>query len=306
MQVGSPRPNPNNIIRVTMFAFELEFLKWLEGLRTGFLNSLFEGITMLGEETLIILLVVALWFAVDKKLAQQVFFVTATSLSVNGIVKNFAQVPRPFTKGISCVRVDTATGYSFPSGHTQGFATWSSFFAIKLKKHWLGILVGLLIALVAFSRLYLGAHYPSDVIVAIVLGFGLSALGNYLFTKVKDAKKLYLGAFLVLTPFALYFLCVGEPLFADLFKTLGMIGGMVAVSFLDEKTESLSYDVAWWKKLVRIVLGVALAVALKEAMKLLNVIDVIQISLLIDAVRYFTVVMAVGYLCPLLFKKINL
>ena len=56
-----------------MFAFELEFLKWLEGLRTSFLTVFFEGITILGEETLIILLVVALWFAVDKKLAQQVF-----------------------------------------------------------------------------------------------------------------------------------------------------------------------------------------------------------------------------------------
>ena len=60
-----------------MFAFELEFLKWLESLRTSFLNVFFEGITLLGEETLIIFLVVALWFAVDKKLAQQVFFVTA-------------------------------------------------------------------------------------------------------------------------------------------------------------------------------------------------------------------------------------
>lgn len=289
-----------------MFAFELEFLKWLEGLRTSFLNVVFEGITLLGEETLIILLVVALWFAVDKKLAQQVFFVTATSLSVNGIIKNFAKVPRPFTKGISCVRPDTATGYSFPSGHTQGFATWSSFFAVKFKKIWLTILVSVLVVLVGISRLYLGAHYPSDVIVAIVLGVGLSVLGNYLFEKVKDVKKLYLGTLLILTPFIVYFLFVADPLFADLFKTFGMVGGMVAVSFLDEKTEPLSYDVVWWKKLIRIVVGVVLAVALKEVIKLVNVFDVMQISLLIDALRYFIVVMAVGYLCPLLFKKIKL
>ena len=102
------------------------------------------------------------------------------------------------------------------------------------------------------------------------------------------------------------FLFVADPLFADLFKTFGMVGGMVAVSFLDEKTEPLSYDVVWWKKLVRIVLGVVLAVALKEAIKIVNVFDVIQISLLIDAVRYFIVVMTVGYLCPMLFKKIKL
>ena len=286
-----------------MFAFELQFLRWLEGLRTGFLNAFFEGITMLGEETLIILLVVALWFAVDKKLAQQVFFVTATSLSVNGIIKSFAKVPRPFTKGITCVRLDTATGYSFPSGHTQGFATWSSFFAVKLKKAWLTILVGVLIALVAISRLYLGAHYPSDVIVAVALGVGLSIAGNYFFEKVENVKKLYLGTLLILTPFIVYFLFVADPLFADLFKTFGMVGGLVALSFLDEKMKPLSYDVAWWKKLVRIVIGVVLAVALKEVIKLVNVFDVMQVSLLIDAARYFVVVMAVEYLCPLLFKK---
>ena len=289
-----------------MFGSELEILKWLEGLRTSFLNVLFESITLLGEETLIILLVVALWFAVDKKLAQQVFFVTATSLSVNGIIKNFAQVPRPFTKGISCVRVDTATGYSFPSGHTQGFATWSSFFVIKVKKIWLSVLVGVLITLVAVSRLYLGAHYPSDVIVAVVLGVSLSAFGNYLFVKVKDTKKLYLGTFLIMTPFIAYFLYVADPLFADLFKTFGMIGGMVVVSFLDEKTEPLSYEVAWWKKVIRIVLGVVIAVALKEVIKRMNVFEVMPISLFIDAIRYFVVVMAVGVLCPLLFKKIKL
>ena len=74
-----------------MFSFELNFLKWLESIRTDFLNSLFEGITILGEETLMILLVVALWFAVDKKLAQKLLFVTVSSLTVNGIVKNIAQ-----------------------------------------------------------------------------------------------------------------------------------------------------------------------------------------------------------------------
>lgn len=289
-----------------MFVFELEFLKLLEGFRTGFLNVFFESITMLGEETLIILLVVALWFAVDKKLAQQVFFVTATSLSLNGIIKNFAKVPRPFTKGISCVRLDTATGYSFPSGHTQGFATWINFFAVKFKKTWLSVLAGVLIAFVAVSRLYLGAHYPSDVIVGAALGVGISVLGNYLFEKVKDLKKIYLWVFLILTPFIMYFACIADPMFADMFKTYGMIGGLVAVSFLDEKSEPLSYDVAWWKKLVRIAMGVMLAITLKEAIKIVNVFDVIQISLLLDAVRYFIVVMTVGYLCPLLFKIIRL
>ena len=132
-----------------MFAFELQFLQWLETIRTGFLTVLFEGITILGEETLVILLVVALWFAVDSKLAQKVFFVTICSTGLNGIVKNLAKVPRPFDKGVTPVRKETATGFSFPSGHTQSFSTWSTFFAVKFKKKWLTALVATLIALVA-------------------------------------------------------------------------------------------------------------------------------------------------------------
>ena len=113
-----------------MFAFELQFLKWLEALRTGFFTTLFEGITILGEETRVILFVVALWFAVDSRLAQKVFFVTICSTGLNGIVKNIAKVPRPFDKGVLPVRKETATGFSFPSGHTQSFSTWSTLFSI--------------------------------------------------------------------------------------------------------------------------------------------------------------------------------
>ena len=288
-----------------MFAFELQFLKWLESIRTGFCTALFEGITILGEETLVILLVVALWFAVDSKLAQKVFFVTICSMGLNGIVKNIAQVPRPFDKGVVPVRKETATGFSFPSGHTQNFSTWSTLFAIKFKKKWLTGLVAACIALVAFSRLYLGVHYPSDVLVGVALGVGMAFLGDCLFERVKDVKKLYVAVWILFAPFIVYFLIVANERFADFFKVFGMMGGLVLVAFLQEKIQPLSYDVAWWKKLIRIVIGVALAFALKEGLKILKM-GGLHLDLALDALRYFVVVLAVGYLCPLLFKKIKL
>lgn len=289
-----------------MFLFELQFLKWLESFRTEFLNILFQGITFLGEETLMIILAVTLWFAVDKKLAQKVLFITAGSLYINLIIKNFTKIPRPFTKGISCVRVDTATGYSFPSGHTQTFSTWSMFFAIKYKKLWLSILTGILIVLVGFSRLYLGAHYPSDVIMGIILGVGISSLGNMIFDKIRDTKKIYLITLITFTPFIVYFLFEAEHMFGDLYKLFGMICGLTLVAFLDGKYEDISYDVAWWKKFLRIIIGVTVAFILKEGIKALNVFETVQISLLFDTVRYFIVVFSVGFLCPILFKKIKL
>ena len=288
-----------------MFAFELQFLKWLESMRTSFLTTLFEGITILGEETLVILLVVALWFAVDSRLAQKVFFVTICSTGLNGIIKNIAQVPRPFDKGVVPVRKETATGFSFPSGHTQSFSTWSTLFAIKFKKKWLTILVAVLITLVAFSRLYLGVHYPSDVIVGLALGVGTAFLGNYLFEREKDVKKLYVAVLLIFLPFIIYFLIVAHERFGGFFKAFGMMGGLTLIAFLEEKSEPLSYDVPWWKKLIRIVIGVALAFVLKEGLKIFEMGEV-HVDLVVDTLRYFAVVLAVGYLCPLLFKKIKI
>ena len=63
-----------------MFAWELDFLRLLEGARTDFLVRLFEAVTIIGEELIIIFLVAITYFVFDKKLASRIFFITATSL----------------------------------------------------------------------------------------------------------------------------------------------------------------------------------------------------------------------------------
>ena len=161
------------------------------------------------------------------------------------------------------------------------------------------------IPLVAFSRLYLGVHYPTDVIVGAALGVGMAFLGDYLFERTKDVKKLYLAVLLIFAPFIVYFLIVAHERFAGFFKAFGMLGGLTLIAFLQEKGKPLSYDVPWWKKLLRIVIGVALAFALKEGLKIFETGGV-HVDLVLDTLRYFVVVFAVGYLCPLLFQKIKL
>ena len=174
-----------------MFGWEIEFLKQLEGIRTPFLNTLFEYVTMPGEETVLVVLIATIFFAVNKELAKRILFITLTSLGINGIVKNIAKVPRPFADGkISCVRGETATGYSFPSGHTQNFATWSMAFATKFKKLWMYVFSIGFTVLVAFSRLYLGAHYPSDVIVGATLGILTAIILSRVYDKVQNKNNL--------------------------------------------------------------------------------------------------------------------
>lgn len=279
----------------------------LEGIRTDFLNGIFELITMLGEETLLIILIVALWFAFNKDFAQKLFFTSMLSLGVNCVLKNIAKVPRPFASGeVSCVRAETATGYSFPSGHTQSFSAWSTTLAVKLRKVWFSVLVSVLIVLVAFSRMYLGAHYPSDVIVGAVLGVTFAIVGSIIYDRAKDKKKLYLALVLIFAPFFVIFMFGADVHFKNFYKFYGMLAGLLLAVIFEERFAPLGYDVPWWKKLLRIVIGIAVAYAVKESLKLLYFWDILQVTLVFDAIRYFALVFVVGGLCPLLFKKLKL
>ncbi len=290
-----------------MFPFELEFLKYLEGLRTEFWNTFFEFVTALGEESLLIVLMAVIYFLYDKNLARKFFFITAFSIGTNCIIKNFVRLPRPFADGkVSCVRPETATGYSFPSGHTQTVATWYNALAQHTKRLWGRALAIALTLLVAFSRLYLGAHYPSDVIAGAALGIFFAYAGGYLFDKIKNKNLLYGGAVLLLLPFAVYFFATADAQYADFFKFYGLLIGFLCAVVFEEKFVALDCRASFGKKFARVLIGVILAAVVKEVLKKLFACDNLQLSLALDALRYFALVFIVLGLCPWAFKKLNL
>ena len=290
-----------------MFPGELALLERLQNLRTGFLNTFFEAITTFGEDTILVLLIISLWFAYDKHLARKIFFVTAISLSINSIVKNILRIPRPFSTGkITCVRPDTATGYAFPSGHTQGFATWSTTLSLTIRKKWFSHITGILIICVAFSRLFLGAHYPSDVICGGVLGVLLARIGNKLCDKVADKKKLYLITIGILTPFAIIFFLFNDPLFEDFYKFYGILSGLFAAVTFEEKYAPINYGVSWQKKLIRIITAALLAMLIEEGINLEPLYSNLKNYFILDFLKHFLLVFAVFGLCPLIFKKLKL
>jgi len=286
---------------------EIQFLQYLESMRTDFSVKLFEGITMIGEETILILLVGILYFAYDKDLAKRIGYITITSMCLNNVVKNLVKRPRPFASGaVNPARAHTATGYSFPSGHTQTIATWSTAFAVLLKKAWVSALAGIAIAAVAFSRLFLGVHYPSDVIVGAVLGVVIAIGLSVVYDRTEDMRKLYRDTCLLLLPFAVLFMIKADPLYNDFYKLYGMLVGLYFATIIEEKYALLTYDVVWWKKVLRVVIGLAVLLAIKEGVKLLDVFGILHISLILDTIRYMLLVIAGFGVCPILFKKINL
>ena len=111
----------------------------------------------------------------DKAMRQNALYVassTAVTALVNVGIKHLIKRSRPFKKYPNFISVRTASGYSFPSGHTSSaFATASALSRAYSK--WYVVAPSLLWASgVGYSRMYLGVHYPTDVLAGAVLGAG--------------------------------------------------------------------------------------------------------------------------------------
>ena len=94
------------------------------------------------------------------------------NIALNGAIKDYFKVERPIGKfGLESMRVETATGYSFPSGHTQTATTFWTSLAVQLKNKWVYVLAAVMAIGAGISRLYLAVHWPMDVVVGLILGF---------------------------------------------------------------------------------------------------------------------------------------
>ena len=98
----------------------------------------------------------------------------------NNLIKNLVQRPRPFrTFPELQIIIPTPSEFSFPSGHTSSsFAAAAVFYRHLPKK--LGVPSVVLAGLIGFSRLYVGVHYPTDVLAGVIMGILLSYMAEFL------------------------------------------------------------------------------------------------------------------------------
>ena len=109
----------------------------------------------------------------------------------NNLIKNIVQRPRPYVTFTDLqIIIPQPSEFSFPSGHTSSsFASAAVFYRHLPKKF--GVPAVILAALIGFSRLYVGVHYPTDVLAGAVMGILLSYMAEYLVDFL--AKKLKKG-----------------------------------------------------------------------------------------------------------------
>ena len=143
-------------------------LSWVESIRTPFLSFFFKSITLMGYPTFLILFISFGYFFWSSNRFSRVAILLFISALINSFLKDFFQDPRPPQE----LMLDPQIGasYGWPSGHTQIAVTLWGFLAYELKDKLFTIFAVLLIALIAFSRMYLGVHDLGDIFSGLLIG----------------------------------------------------------------------------------------------------------------------------------------
>lgn len=297
----------------------MELLYALESIRTPFLDKLMGLVTNLGGEAVFIVAAIVVFWCLNKSCGYYMMTVGFAGTIINQFLKLWFRIPRPWVKDPNFTIVESAraeaTGYSFPSGHTQNaFAVFGSP-ARFFKNTALRIIFIFLIALTAFSRMYVGVHTPLDVGVSLIVGTILVFVIYPFFRDMdKNPKKVYIifGIFIVLAAAFVAFVelydfpaDIDAENYASGLKNAYLILfcaiGLMLTFFIDTKYVHFHTQAVWWAQIIKVVVGLAILLALKSVLKapLLALFGGHSVA---HGVRYFIVILFAGIVWPMTFK----
>lgn len=211
----------------------IEFYHGIQSVHNPVLDAFFVLLSFLGSEPVYIFIVAIIFWNLDKRFGFRLAVLFLFSMALNSWLKEAIKFQRPIgAEGIRSIYTSSATGYSFPSGHSQGVATFYPYLWMRYPQNVWKILGIFMILGVGFSRLYLGVHWPGDVLV----GWGLGLIIVWCFDLID--KRLFK------LPFALplkLFLSVLLPLLALIlyhskegFQMIGFVVGFTSGYFLED------------------------------------------------------------------------
>lgn len=290
----------------------MEFLNLLAQHRTPLGDAFFQAITLLAQETFVVVVICWLFWCSNKKLAYCLGFTYFSSgLLVQGLKITF-RVPRPWLLDPNfqpvASAVPGATGYSFPSGHTQSITALLGTLGFYTKKKPLRFLCFLFVFLVGFSRMYLGCHTPQDVLVS----FGVSIVCVFLcyhflykkehFKNRESLVSVFMGIVcVVLLGYTLFLYKSGAIEFhyaQDCIKACGAGAAFSLGYYLTETYIPFTPPDSFQGQALRFIIGIAVTLLLQAGLK-----PIIGQSLAASFIRYFLVVFWIITVYPYVFYK---
>ena len=297
----------------------MQFLYLLEKIRNPVFDFIFSLITHIGEETIFLAVAILFFWCINKREGYYILITGLVGTLVNQMLKIVCKIPRPWVKDPSFTIVESAraeaTGYSFPSGHTQNVAgTFGAIGAYGSKK-WLRISCITVITLVAFSRMYLGVHTPLDVLTSLGIAAAL-VFGLYPFFKNEERFKKAMP-YIVAISFVLAFLFVmyviympNRPSFSDVnyksalknaYTLFGCTLGLIVVYAVDSMYINFDTKAKWYAQILKFALGLGIVIGIKAGLSS-PLTKLFGNEYVARSIRYFIIVVFAGVLWPLTFK----
>lgn len=294
----------------------MEFLYMLEKIRVPGLNEFMLAVTTLGEETAFLVIALVLFWCVDKYIGYYTLSVGFIGTIANQFMKLWFRIPRPWVLDPNFTILEqareAASGYSFPSGHTQSaFGTFGCI-AYTTKNKTIRIFAITIPILVALSRMYIGVHTPLDVSVSVFVAIALiiALRPIVLGSNRKYMPGLFGGMLLLAFGFLSFVELYRFPVDIDMhnyasglenaYTLLGALLGMLVVYIADEKWLNFSTKAVWWSQVLKVAIGLVFVLVVKSGTK--ELLNMLLGDFVGRTVRYFLTVVAAGIIWPLSFK----
>lgn len=294
----------------------MELLYFLERIRIPVVNEFMLAITYLGDEIAFLAIALVLFWCIDKRQGYFILSVGFIGTLLNQFLKLWFRIPRPWVLDDEFTILEQAregaSGYSFPSGHTQSSVGTFGSIAYTTKHKIVRIISIIIAVLVPFSRMYIGVHTPADVFVSVFIAlFFIFVLHPVIY---KNNGKAMPALIAVMSLAAVAYLCFVElyPFPADVdpenlasgiknaYTLIGALTGLIVVYIVERKWIKFPTKAIWWAQILKVIIGLVIVLALKSG---LNTPLVLLLGEKLGrAVRYFVLVIVAGAVWPLSFN----
>ncbi|HKM78794.1 MAG TPA: phosphatase PAP2 family protein [Candidatus Bathyarchaeia archaeon] len=278
--------------------FGTELIRFLQGLLAPDFNRFFRPVTLLGEPSILLGLSAVTYWCLDKRRGRIVTYVILCGAWLDMILKPMVHSPRPPSQLRIVSRNDTS--YGFPSEHAQSASSFWAFLSIDMKSLRTSIVGFVIVLVVCLSRLYLGVHYPIQVIGGVLIGIIIAAFSSAL------AKRTVAGRMKLLPPILF---AVGALLMLAVSQWMGLMVGGSAMeisgylfafslgTILEDKIIGFTTQVSLERKIARVMIGGLIMGALIIALGILST----NLVFVNSAILGLTVV----FIVPYIFEKLE-
>ncbi len=287
-----------------------EAIRWVQLFGHPALDAFFRAVTFLGQEEAYVALLPLIYWCFSKEIGTGLMRLVPISLYANDFLKQAFALPRPSASEVRVLVHETSP--SFPSNHAQtaGVVVWG-YLASQVRRRAFWVLAVVLMVLIALSRVYLGVHYPQDVIGGAIIGLALLAgflWGRALWaTRVPDLALPAELALVTVVPLALLAAHPSE----GAARSMGLLWGVGVGFALETRFVGFRVDGVWWRRALRFAVGLVVLlifyVGLKFVVKFAVPADLSPVlTSAARTVRYAIVGLVGAWGVPWLFIRVSL